>query len=464
MSLSREYFDKYFNYQKNKIIQESSSTIFEGIEESSIETIREKEFNHFKDTEYFDEFLEATDYNKIKIINSFLIEETFSNIYSRVKYKLLQENNGTLSFNEKFIIENTEMNFGVKDKVMTQIILENTEGQYDNQIELIEESMGGLVATTSKIIAAAGAIMLNPWILASGFFAWLITTSLMPSASERKWNNMLKDNIGTWGAALLGTKGFIKLIDKDSKLESSDKLIAEFDNISNDKKLHELMTKLSKSNSGDITNMLTELFTNGCKDLEENMPSEIKNKRKVDAATLNVIKKAWYSFKSDVEDDDSKYNQYMEQRKCIINKLTEFYKMIAIANLSNAKNSKKIGNILRQGNYKDPSSSLELYNLQDQEEINDLIKENIKNVFKMRMHFDDIIKEMKRGAFQSDKESGDYFVQKLKVADRDIADQLGRSSYHPLGKAYEDDEDNTSKDNETEGAMKKRKLFGFNTK
>jgi len=480
MSISKEYFDKYFNYQRDKIIEESSSTIFEGITPDVIDNIKENEYNNFKNSNYFEEFLEnSSEYKKIQIVNNFLIEETYSNLFTKVKYNMINNNGmgGELSFNEKFIIENTESMFKVRDKVLPSLLLENSDTT--KEFELIEEGLGTFLSTniSRAVIAGSIALMGMPVIgLATYALMSALSLWLLPSASSREMDKSAKESLGTVGSLLFGTKGLLYLLgqkldntDRLNKFNASDKLIGEFDNISNDKELIKLLTKLSKSPSvktseSELIGMLTSVFSEGC---SGNFPDEFGNistNKKIDPQGMNVIKKATMAFKSSLDDSDSDYNQYLEQRKCIINKLVEFYKMIAISNLSVVKNSKKIGNILRAGNYKDPSQQLELYNLRDDDDINEVIKENIKNVFKLRLYFDDLLKLFKRGMFDSDKEAGKYFEEKIKVADREIADQLGRSTYHPLGKAYEEDEDNASKDNEEEESLKKRKLFGFNTK
>jgi len=435
MVQSHAMFTDFYKKYGNKL-EESDSTVFTNINILGDESKHYKMF--LENTLYYDSFLETESlYKKNNIIKMFLENIILSNIYTNVTNTLIEEN-GLISFSNRILLENTVEQFNVK---------------YQGD-ELIEESWS---AALFGIGAGAMGGLATGLIAAGAVFSIQL---LMPAVLSRNSDRGVSKLFSYIGLALAGTKS---VIGGDSY---SQKNIINLDNIDSSPEIEKMFLRLSRDNSKKAPFEGINTIVASCKDLEAlKESSEIQQRGFLDRMykpqydnIFSIALKEVFRKSSNKESDE--FNILLSFRKCLIGKLVELYKFLMITNISQNRDYKKIIRIMQKGFGGEPEHLLSFIHTEDEtEEVN---KEVLINLIRLRMHFDIMVKDLQAGSFQVDKESAIYFKQTLKVVDQELYDELHRVQKN-IEIAFEsrsEFDEKHMKSNKVEEKNLKRKFMG----
>ncbi len=414
---SQELFNDYFGKLCNKI-EETENTIFTGL---NFKDLQESTYISFlNNKEYYEEFIsESSIYEKNKVINAYLINESFSEIYTQTYDRLLLESEANeLSFKQAYLTESTEDVLKVKYKGLSL-----------HELEVYEEGMLGSSFGVAAATGAAGVIgmmtsaLALPLTLAASASVFALKLFLS-SRNSRKYDDWIQETLGSFGYLMagLGTK------DRNDRTNSRANSLT-FDNIDLNPTVSGIFKQLSRG-QGKANKDLA------LKGLEEIIEKCIENNNlfsdtdiidddtepyldgKYNPRKENLFLSLKREFFGDSTTDKKLEQSIIGYRKCLADNLTDMYKFLMIANLSNTAQYKKILHSLDKGFNVSPEHLLSF--MPDGEEHEAEIKTKIILLIKLRIGFNDIAKGLNEGTILADREAGKYFTNKLKTVDREI--------------------------------------------
>jgi len=456
LSHSQELFFDLYGKLSTKI-EESTDTIFSDV---SIAEHAEVNYERFMESKYSKQFfMENSTYQKNETIKAFIENEVLSELYTNTYDSLIRENSTSdLSFSQEIILEATVEQFNVKYK-----------GSSNHELEQFEEGIGLGMAAASGIFAATGAIPSVP-LVAFGALTVMGISLLMPARYARAADDASERLLGGLGKALFGTKSLLAM--KGTSLGASNNNILNYDNIDVNPEVRKLFNSLSRTQNkkapidGINTIVASCVEKNGVMDDVE-LPSGF-------AGFIRGFYKAQYNsvftvfieslFKKATNKKDEEFNTLLRYRKCLAEKLVDMYKFLMIANISQSKDYRKIIRVMQKGFHNNPEQLLSFLHVSD--ESDQLNKENIITLTKYRMFLDDMVRDLKKGTFDIDREASIYLSQKLSTVDGEIEDYLSKNSKR-IETVHENRNEFDRKDykyNKPEEKNLKRKLMGFSDK
>ena len=439
-------------------LNSTKETIFEGVDFSGeYQTIEESFLANVNEFNY----MNAKPYDQRQMVKQFFEGTYLSQYYSHIKDTLLTE--GELSFSQQYLFENTEKMFNVQ-------YIGSREG-VNTQINLLEESFFNSALTVGTAVSAGMffGVPLLPLVAVAIPTVFAIEL-LTPIASAAKAEKIAAEWFGNMGKLLVSSKPFY--MKSSSPISQTITNVANFDNLELNKDVVDLFHKLQRSNNKkDVVTGVQEIFGK-CNDVIMNV---IQDNPNMDSETFDRMKDMKYSpahasilsimynsvMKSANAGEQS--DQILIYRKCMIDKLTDVYKYLVIANAVNSKDYLKIARSLSNGNSSNPEqlfSFVTSASETDQSNTTELLRENLITLLKLRLEYENLANGLSRGAFKIDTESGKYFQQKLKQTDNAIEDYL-RTHGRKIDTLYETRRDFEKKDFKHNPVTVKKSLFGF---
>jgi len=445
---SEELFYDLYVKMSNRI-EESTETIFSDVSIASDVT---KHYSEFMESSYSKLFFqEESVYEKNKVIKSFIENEILSDIYTSTYDHLIHESSDSeLSFSQQILLENTQEQFNTRYK----------------GIEVIEEfSLAGIGATVG-IGAALGAV---PAAAFAGI-TFLGMNLLFPSRYARASDMFFEKSLGLLGTALFGTKSLLAM--GNSSFTASNNNILNFDNIDVNPEVKKLFNSLARTNdkkapiAGIDTIVATCLETNNALDAADIDPSQkgfmIGKYSPRNNSIFTVMIESL--FKKSASKSDEEFGTLIKYRRCLSEKLVDMYKFLMIANISQSKDYKKIIRVMKKGFHTNPEQLLTF--IHTDTESDQINKENIVTLMKFRLFLDDMVKDLKKGTFDVDREASIYLGQRLAQVDDEVEDYLAKNQKR-IETAFESQDEFRRKDFKHNKALDKslkRNLFGMSDK
>jgi len=444
-----------------KKIEETTDTIFTGINLlEDIENIKEC-FNENIDVFAY---MNAQPYDKRKMVKEFMENTYLAEVFTFTVDNLISESTlGALSFSQQYKIENTKSELGIK------YLGENID--LNPEYRLYEESFIGN-ASISGAIGAAGALLGAPLfpIIAVSTAAVLAVELLVPIAWSAKKEASAQKYLGSIGKLLFTSKPFF--ISSSSPINSSINNIIQFDNLHMNPEVNKLFLSLQKSATKQevITNLEAIFIT--CQDksimdvnnINHLSEEELQNvlKTKYDKSKVNLMSLFYNNVMKKATTGEESNNAALTFRRCVIEKLLDLYKYLVLANAVNSREYLKIAKSLTSVDHGNTEQLFSFVSsVDDNDKNSELLRENLITLVQLRIEFDKMARELSRGAFKIDTESGKYFEQLLKRTDREIEDQL-RNHGKKIDTLYESRKDFQQKDFKNNPQNVKRSLFSFN--
>jgi hypothetical protein len=424
ISESQRLFSQCYKFHTEKI-RKVPDTIFENLEHFN----EEGYYLSFIDSKYYDEVLnESSEFNKKIIIQEFLMEE-YSNIFYTVKQKL-EENHELNSFTNNYLLENTLLMFPemIKPTLNEQVFLEaiTVDSQSDRYKELMEEGFlyGG--AAAAGTIAAGGTPLLAAGI---GIGTTLAIELFLPTRWTLVIDKMSINFVTSLTRLLVGTKSMLG--SWMGVMKNSQKSIETFDNIDLNKDIVKIFNSIGTrhqfnqpGSSAQSLAVIMEKCIDNNKDLFNKnnfFTLNIKNTN----IYRNILNSMFVNNGNKNNVNHQKYDQLLKYRKCVASSLADVYKFTMIANLKDQPQFERIANSMSHGFNSNPNQLLNFID-NGNEHAKD-IKENLLDLIKLRMIFNDMIINFKQGSFDVDREAGQFFEQKLRQTDREIVEYLKSS-------------------------------------
>jgi len=458
MKITKSESEKLFNdlYVKmsNKI-EESTETIFSDV---SIAEQAQTHYNEFMESQYSKLFFqESSTYEKNKVIKSFIENEVLSDIYtSTYDHLIFESTDNELSFSQQIILENTQEQFGVRYKG------DNT----NNNVDIIEEfSLAGIGATLG-VGAMFGVIPAT----AFAGITFLGMNLLFPSRYARASDMFFEKSLGLLGIAVFGTKSLLSM--GNTSLAASNNNILNFDNIDVNPDVRKLFNTLARSNNkkapidGINTIVANCLENNNALEAGDIDPSQAGYFRGQYSPKNNSVFTVFVEslFKKSASKSDEEFGTLIKYRRCLSEKLVDMYKFLMIANISQSKEYKKIIRVMKKGFHTNPEQLLTF--IHTDTESDQISKENIITLIKFRLFLDEMASDLKKGAFDVDREASIYLTQRLSQVDNEIEDYLSKNQKR-IETAFESHDDFRRKDfkyNKIPDRNLKRNLFGTSDK
>jgi hypothetical protein len=454
-------------------------TIFEGTD--LVQHIQQ-EYEIFKASDHYMDYLtESTKYNKQKVIEAYFEQEVLSDIFTEVVDNLIIENNNVevreLTFSQEYIIENSLKQFNVQYKgTLGGLIEEGIVGDFGTVISRAATTGLAMIGIPASALVFFGTGATGAGTAGVSFIALLAFALFAPSRirHQKLTSGAFIKGIKSLKDIILSTNGLTRTLTPHS-LKRSDELIATFDNIDLNPEITKLFKELKSSSSQDAPINGIKTIMSTCIEssdiLNELTPSTKQQvgremKSKYDPADQNLLKMIWTEIKRGASEEYSdRFNQLIQYRKCLGDKLIDMYKFLIIANVSQSKDFKKISKVMEKGFSQEPEHLLAFIHIDSEEE--ELSKENIIALMHFRLELERIAKELKLGSLKADTEAGNHLTAKLKQVDLEISEYFSRNGKKIEKVLMENNDDFNKKDfkhldkDEIPEHEKKRNLFNL---
>lgn len=420
ISESQKLFNKVFTHQL-KHFRTKADTIFE-----NMDYISENEmYLKFIDSKYYDIVIhENSAYNKMNIIKGYLFEE-FGNIYYAVKDGLMAKGDGQVSFSHDYLLENTLIQFpeiarsGMTAELFNESLqVLSTDARYQ---ELFEAGLAYGAAAAAGTVALGGTPLLAAGI---GMSTSIALELFMPTKWSMAIDNHVMGFVTFLTRTLLGTKTVISNF--GPSLNASQHSLESFDNINMNKDLIKLFASLGSRhtfNNGDGAQSLNVIVSKCVDANKELFDQENFITRAVPGNIYrNILNSIFINNGNRSNSNGIVYDKLLRYRKCVIASLSDVYKFTMITNLKDVKNYDQILKTMNQGYSGRPEQLLNFIDVRNDHA--SIIKENLLDLIKLRIIINEMIKNFDNGAFQVDKEAGQFMEQKFKQIDSEIAAYL----------------------------------------
>ena len=446
-------------------LRDTPDTIFTGVDMSThLQEIQES----FKANVNEFEFLQAKPYEQRKMIKEFMESVYLSEHFTfAVDSILLESSLHDLSFAQQYKIENTK-------SLNVKYLGENTNiNDEDVQMKLFEEALAINVALGAGI-ASIGTFLGIPLlpIVAVSVATVAALELITPIAKSAEAEKFAEKMLGSFGKLLFSSKPFYIL--KDSPLSKSIDNVINFDNLHLNKEVTKLFATLQRSSSkNDVVRGLESLFSE-CENQSMIYGANLNNINmeefeaiqddKYDRSKVSILKMLYNNVMKGATTEDESTNKVLLFRKCIIEKLCDMYKYLVLSNSVNSREYKKIASSLANSSANGTRPE-QLFSFVSSVDNNDksaeLLRENLITLVQIRLEFDKMSKNLSKGSFKVDTESGKYFEQLLKRTDREIEDQL-KNHGRRIDTLYENRREFEKKDFKNNPQQVRRSLFKFN--
>jgi hypothetical protein len=378
----------------------------------------------FIDSKYYDMTIhENSTYNKMNIIKGYLFEE-FGNIYYAVKAGLMARD-GQVSFSHDYLLENTLIQFPemARSDMTEELFNESlqvlsTDARYQ---ELFEAGLAYGAAAAAGTVALGGTPLLAAGI---GMSTSIALELFMPTKWSMAIDNHIMGFVTFLTRSLLGTKTIISNFGPG--LNASQQSLESFDNINMNKDLMKLFTSLGSRhtfNNGDGAQSLNVIVSK-CVDANKELFDQENFITRAIPGNIyrNILNSIFINNGNRSNSNGIVYDKLLRYRKCVIASLSDVYKFTMITNLKDVKNYDQILKTMNQGYSGKPEQLLNFIDVRNDHA--SIIKENLLDLIKLRIIINEMIKNFDNGAFQVDKESGQFMEQKFKQIDSEIAAYL----------------------------------------
>ena len=427
--VSAEMFDDLYLKMATKIAA-TEGTIFEGVDLSKDCDKHYMEF--IQNKYYYDDFVEESSiYEKNKIIKMFIESEVLSSIYTDVYDTMIMESDSAeLSFKQQLLTENTEEFLNVQykgidnhEQIKFDHLLE--EATFKQMKDFIHNSPSGLLGNIGKWIG----IPLIKFTSRAIFGGNL----MVPVREARKKDLLMSDLLGSLGLSLINYKSGLQNKGHSRSDVSRENLIT-FDNIdlhSDVKKIFMELARGGNKKDGSLTSLsgLIEQCVFDSKLLQ----SDIIDKGQIgyfdgvyDPRKGNYFQDIVGEFFKEANSDSGISGQIVQYRKCLITKLIDLYKFLMIVSISESQDYKKIVKIMHKGFTDDYVNLLSFMPEGNEQEVE--TKAKIIQLIQLRLVFDNLSKDLLKGAFDIDKDAGKFFQEKLKQVDHEVEQELSNRS------------------------------------
>lgn len=411
-------------------LNKTKETIFESTIDSTkiTDSLILEHYNYFV-RNYLDEY--NSNGRDQSIILKSIYESYNQSIFNSVIDSVIE--NGTISYSNQILLENTEAKCNVSlDKVGKEILLESNLPLSKNitpekEYEIIQENVYGVGAGL-----AAGA--LGAGLLPALGIGAIVSFAMSLLVSSKHMNNItqIMGDTGSFIArAITGQLNYLN----NSFLASANKskqMIINFDNIDADPVVINLFKKMQKATISnpkaselDAKNGLATIVAQCVeqnKDIFDIADQDITGALFKNPKNYNLFKLFWKSTLGNANSDKKDHDTLLKFRKCLSNKLVDVYKLLLISNLQNRRDHKRITDAVSKINSGRPETILQFIPRENPED--EKLQDAILALVQFRIHLWQMSKDFQSGMFEIDREAGKFLQQKLSTVDAEVESYL----------------------------------------
>ena len=407
-------------------LNKSKETIFESTLDSSkiTDSLLLEHYNYFV-RNYLDEY--NSNGRDQKIILKSIYESYNQSIFNSAIDAVIK--NGTISYSNQILLENTEAKCNVSlDKVGKEILLESNLPLSKNitpekEFGIIQENIYGLGAGFTAGALGAGALP------ALGIGA-IVSFAMSLMVSSKHMNNITQI-IGDTGAFVAkAITGQLNYLNNSflSNANMSKQIMINFDNIDADPVVINLFKKMQKTTASnpkaaelDAKNGLATIVAQ-CVEQNKNIfdiaDQDLTNSLFKNPKNYNLFKLFWKSTLGNANSDKNDHDVLLRFRKCLSNKLVDVYKLLLISNLQNRGDHKRITDAVSKINSGRPEVILQFIPKENPED--EKLQDAILALVQFRIHLWQLSKDLQSGMFEIDREAGKFLQQKLSTVDAEV--------------------------------------------
>jgi len=451
--ISREMFEDMFIKLSDKF-QNTPETLFENID---LKPEMENGYLSFINNKpIYDTFVqESSIYKKNKILQEFITENFISEIYTNIYDTLLIESDTLdLTFKQSYLTENTEKILGVvylgndnHNEIRLNEIFENSDtlieftenigipnavsatlGLVKSGGNYLKNTLGTAVTTGFTVTAVAIGGAIAGIFTAGAYFALQLLFSIR---TGKMVNVKIEEITGLIGSLLIS---FGSSNNINTGVGRAKRNIQLFDNLDLNPEITKLLKELEISGkSNKVTKSIGTLdeLIKDCVDSSNLIDNKIIDesqkqffKEKYNPRKTGLLKVIASEFFKESNSDDNISGAIINFRKCLITKLLDLYKFLLIASLSESKDYKRIIKMMDK-KYNDPVSMLSFVPEDNKHEAD--LKGRLVSLMNLRLVYDKLASDLIKGSFKIDQEAGNFFKQKLKMIDREVADYINKN-------------------------------------
>ena len=407
-------------------LNKSKETIFESTLDSSkiTDSLLLEHYNYFV-RNYLDEY--NSNGRDQKIILKSIYESYNQSIFNSAIDAVIK--NGTISYSNQILLENTEARCNVSlDKVGKEILLESSLPLSKNispekEYEIIQENVFGSVVGLAALGWGAGTAPA----IGVGIIVSIATSLLLPSKNMNNITQWINQMFGFVGKALTGHTNYLSNR-YFPNMEISKNNIINFDNIDADPVVIDLFKKMQKTTASnpsaaekDAKSGLATIVAQ-CVEQNKNIfdlaDKDITSALFKNPKNYNLFKLFWKSTLGNANSDKNDHDTLLRFRKCLSNKLVDVYKLLLISNLQNRRDHKRITDAVSKINSGRPEVILQFIPKENQED--EKLQEAILALVQFRIHLWQLSKDLQSGMFEIDREAGKFLQQKLSTVDAEV--------------------------------------------
>lgn len=411
-------------------LNKTKETIFESTIDSTkiTDSLILEHYNYFV-RNYLDEY-NSNGRDQAIILKS-IYESYNQSIFNSVIDSVIE--NGTISYSNQILLENTEAKCNVSlDKVGKEILLESNLPLSKNitpekEYGIIQENIYGVGAGL-----AAGA--LGAGLLPALGIGAIVSFAMSLLVSSKHMNNITQIMGDTGSFITRAITGQLNYLNNSflANANVSKQMLINFDNIDADpvvinlfKKMQKTTVSNPKASELDAKNGLASIVAQCVeqnKDIFDIADQDVTGALFKNPKNYNLFKLFWKSTLGNANSDKKDHDTLLKFRKCLSNKLVDVYKLLLISNLQNRRDHKRITDAVSKINSGRPETILQFIPRENPED--EKLQDAILALVQFRIHLWQMSKDFQSGMFEIDREAGKFLQQKLSTVDAEVESYL----------------------------------------